>query len=158
MLHTPPVLLLLRRIALVYLVLWICRAIFHLCNGAQIGAIGPHEAGPLLRGALLFDTVSVIYANGIFILLSLVPFEFRCSAIYRKILFGYYVAANFLLVVAANLADAVYFRYTQKRFTADEIFFADNDNSLLLVGKFMVENWPLLLAALGLLAVGRAHV
>ncbi len=152
MLHTPPVLLL-RRIAMVYLVLWICRAIFHLCNGAQIGAIGLHEAGALLRGALLFDTVSVIYANGIFILLSLVPFEFRCSAIYRKILFGYYVAANFLLVVAANLADAVYFRYTLKRFTADEIFFADNDNSLLLVGKFMVENWPLLLAALALLAL-----
>ncbi len=151
-LHTPPALLL-RRMALVYLVLWICRAVFYLCNREQIGAIGLHEAGALLRGALLFDTVSVIYANGIFILLSLVPFEFRCRAAYRKMLFWYYVVANFLSVVAANLADAIYFRYTQKRFTADEIFFAENDNSLLLAAKFMAENWPLLLAALGLLAL-----
>ena len=56
-------------------------------------------------------------------------------------LFWYYVAVNAVLVVATNLADTVYFRYTQKRFTADEIFFADNDNSLQLVGKFMAENW-----------------
>ena len=58
-----------------------------------------------------------------------------------------------LLVVAVNLGDAVYFRYTQKRFTAEEIFFADNDNSLQLVGKFMAENIPLLLAGIGLIAL-----
>lgn len=151
-LHTPAALLV-RRIALVYVVLGLCRAIFYLSNAARIGAIGWAEAGALLHGSLLFDTASVVYADGIFILLSLLPFEFRYSAIYRKILFGYYVAANFLLVVVANLADAVYFRYTQKRFTADEIFFADNDNSLPLLFRFMGENWPLLLAAAALLAL-----
>ena len=64
---------------------------------------------------------------------------------------SYYVVVNALLVVAVNLGDAVYFRYTQKRFTAEEIFFADNDNSLQLVGKFMAENIPLLLAGIGLI-------
>ena len=52
-------------------------------------------------------------------------------------------------MVVVNLSDAVYFHYTQKRFTADEIFFADNDNSLLLVGKFLVENWWLALLDAG---------
>ncbi len=52
---------------------------------------------------------------------------------------------NSLLIVAVNLADCVYFRYTQKRFTADEIFFADNSNSAQLVLKFAAENWYLLL-------------
>ena len=46
---------------------------------------------------------------------------------------------NSLLIVAVNLADCVYFRYTQKRFTADEIFFADNSNSVQLVLKFAAE-------------------
>lgn len=68
-------------------------------------------------------------------------------------LYFYYVVVNALLVVAVNLGDAVYFRYTQKRFTAEEIFFADNDNSLQLVGKFMAENIPLLLAGIGLIAL-----
>ena len=60
---------------------------------------------------------------------------------------------NAVLIAAANLADTVYFRYTQKRFTAEEIFFADNDNSLQLVGKFTAENIPLLLAGIGLIAL-----
>ena len=51
------------------------------------------------------------------------------------------------------MADCVYFRYTQKRFTADEIFFADNGNSLQLVGKFMAENWYLVIAAAALTAL-----
>lgn len=152
MLHTPAALLL-RRIALVYLVLWLCRAIFYLSNAAQIGPIGWAETGSLLRGSLLFDTASVVYADGIFILLSLVPLPFRERKWYGRILFWYYIVVNSVLVVAANLADAVYFRYTQKRFTADEIFFADNDNSLLLAGKFMAENWPLLVAAAALVAL-----
>ena len=151
-LHTPAALLV-RRIALVYVVLWLCRAIFYLSNAAQIGTIGWAEAGALLRGSLLFDTASVVYADGIFILLSLLPLPFRYREWYERLLFVYYVAVNFLLIVVANLADAVYFRYTQKRFTADEIFFADNDNSLLLLVRFMGENWPLLLAAAALLAL-----
>ncbi len=60
---------------------------------------------------------------------------------------------NAVLVVAVNMADCVYFRYTQKRFTADEIFFADNGNSLQLVGKFMAENWYLVIAAAALTAL-----
>ena len=63
------------------------------------------------------------------------------------------MAVNAVLVVATNLADAVYFRYTQKRFTADEILFADNDNSFALVLKFAAENWYLVLAAVLLTAL-----
>ncbi|MDE6507952.1 MAG: LTA synthase family protein [Alistipes sp.] len=149
LLHTP-LALLLRRMLVLYIVLGFCRILFYSCNHAQIGALGWSEIGPLLRGALLFDTASVLYANALFVLLSLLPFEFCCSPRYQKILFWYYMVVNFVLVVAANLADAVYFRYTQKRITADELLFADNDNSVLLIFKFMGENWPLLLAALAL--------
>ena len=145
------------RLVLLYAVLMLCRIAFYLYNAAQLGTLTFAEIGPLLAGALKFDTASVVYADGLFILLSLLPLHVREKRWYRSLLYGYYVAINSLLVVATNLADTVYFRYTQKRFTADEIFFADNDNSLQLVGKFMAENWYLvLLWALltGLLAWG----
>ncbi len=144
LLHTP-LALLVWRIVLLYAVLMGCRVAFYLYNAAQLGPLTWAEAGPLLAGALKFDTASIVYADGVFILLSLLPLRLRERRWYRAMLFGYYVAVNALLVAATNLADTVYFRYTQKRFTADEVFFADNDNSVQLIGKFMAENWYLVL-------------
>lgn len=143
--------MLLRRIALLYFVLLLCRIVFYLYNRALIGPIAAGELPSLLRGALLFDTASIVYADLLFALLSLLPFRFRERGWYRRILFWYYVTVNSLLLVAVNLADCVYFRYTQKRFTADEIFFADNGNSLQLVLKFAAENWYLALVGAGLI-------
>ncbi|WP_418992723.1 LTA synthase family protein [Alistipes sp.] len=151
-LHTP-LALLLRRIALLYAVLMGCRVVFYLYNARLLGPVAWSELGQLLTGALQFDTASVIYADGLFILLSLLPLRIRCRQWYQNVLFWYYVVVNGLLVVALNLADAVYFRYTQKRFTADEFFFADNANSLQLAGKFLLENWFLVPVAALLTAV-----
>lgn len=123
-----PLGMLVRRIVLLYVVLMLCRVAFWIYNAAQLGPLTWSELGDLFTGALRFDTVSVVYADGLFILLSLLPLHLRERTWYRRMLRIYYVAVNSLAVVAVNLADAVYFRYTQKRFTADEIFFADNDN------------------------------
>ena len=152
LLHTP-LALLVWRIVLLYAVLMLCRTAFYLYNAAVLGPLTWAEAWPLLAGALKFDTASVVYADGVFILLSLLPLPLRERRWYRAVLFWYYVAVNAVLVVATNLADTVYFRYTQKRFTADEIFFADNDTSLQLVGKFMAENWYLVLLWIALTAL-----
>lgn len=145
--------MLLRRIALLYIVLMLCRCVFYLYNAQLLGPLSWHETGSLLAGSLKFDTASIVYADGLFILLSLLPLHLRERRWYRAVLFWYYAAVNTVLVVATNMADCVYFRYTQKRFTSDEIFFADNDNSLQLVGKFMAENWYLALVAAALAAL-----
>lgn len=150
--HTPAGMLL-RRIALLYVVLMLCRCIFYLYNAELFGPLTGAGIGALLTGALKFDTASIVYADGLFVLLSLLPLHLRERRWYGSLLFGYYVAVNALLVVATNLADCVYFRYTQKRFTADEIFFADNENSARLLLKFMGENWPLVLSFLVLAAL-----
>lgn len=146
LLHTPT-LLLIRRIALVYLVLMLCRVVFYLYNASLLGAVAWGDLGALLAGVLKFDTASVVYANGVFILLALLPLHLRERRWYRAMLFWYYTVINTLLIIVLNLSDAVYFRYTQKRFTADEIFFSDNKNSLQLIGKFLGENWYLMLIA-----------
>ena len=143
--------MLLRRIVLLYIVLLLCRIVFYCYNYALIGPLGWQEVLTLAGGGLKFDTVSILYANLLFIVLSLLPFHFRERSWYRRILFWYYAVINSLLIVAVNLADCVYFRYTQKRFTADEIFFADNSNSAQLVLKFAAENWYLLLVGAALI-------
>lgn len=135
------------RIALVYIVLMLCRAVFYCYNAELIGPLAWGELSMLLTGALKFDTASVVYADGAFVLLSLLPLHVREKRWYQRIQFGYYIVVNAVLVVAFNLADAVYFRYTLKRITADEIFFADNANSVQLVGKFLIENWWMVLLA-----------
>lgn len=150
--HSPTALLL-RRIALLYIVLTLCRVVFYVYNATQLGALTWSEIGPLFAGTLLFDTSSVVYASGLFILFSLLPLPIRERRWYRTALFWYYMVVNSVLIVAANLADCVYFRYTQKRLTADEILFADNDNSVQLIGKFLVENWYLGIIGIALIAL-----
>ncbi len=144
LLHTP-VVVLLGRLGLLYGVLMALRVVFAVYNASLLGSFSLGEAWPLLCGSLKFDTASIIYADGLFIILSLFPLHLRERMWWRKLKFGCFVVMNTLLVAATNLADTVYFHYTQKRFTADEIFFADNSNSALLVGKFMTENWYLVL-------------
>lgn len=140
------------RVVLLYIVAMLCRAIFVVYNLESFD-IAAGEIADLFLGGLQFDTASIIYADGIWILLSLLPLRLRERRWYREILYWYYVAVNSLAVVAVNLGDAVYFRYTQKRFTAEEIFFADNSNSASLVLKFAAENWYLVVAGAILIAI-----
>ena len=145
--------LLVWRITLLYVVLMLCRALFYLYNHALIGALPTDELWSLLCGSMKFDTVSILYTNAVFILLSVVPLHLREKHWWQSIGFWYYVIVNSLLLVAVSVADAIYFRYTQKRFSADEIFFADNDNSLQLVLKFATENWYMVLVGVALIAL-----
>ena len=97
--------LLVRRLALLYVVLALCRAVFYLYNRTLIGPIPGAELGPLLRGALLFDTASVLYANAPFILLALLPIPLRERRWYRAMLFWYYTAVNAVLVGADTFVE-----------------------------------------------------
>ena len=104
LLHTP-LALLLRRIVLLYAVLMLCRAVFYLYNAQLLGTIGRGELWQLLAGSLKFDTVSVIYANGVFILLALLPLHVRERGWYRKLMYWYYVAVNASISVTRKNAS-----------------------------------------------------
>ena len=149
--------LLIWRILLLYVVLMLCRILFYRYNSEIIGPIDGSELGALLRGALMFDNVSVLYANALFILLSLVPLRLRDKRWWQSMMYWYYLVVNSVLLVVLNLSDAIYFRYAQKRLTAEELLFAENDNSLQLFFKFLSENLPVALVGIALivlLAVG----
>lgn len=138
------------RILLVYLALAVCRVVFWLYNADKLGAIHGEELWGLLYGALKFDTVSVIYANGVFILMSLLPGRFRKHGWWRSSMFVVFVLCNFC-ALALNFADVIYFHYTSKRVTSEEIFFMNNGNSLRLMLKFASENLLLVFGCIALI-------
>lgn len=132
---------------MVYAAMFLCRVAFYCYNRDLVGSISLGEIWELFKGALLIDNSSIVYANSVFILLSMLPLPLRwwSNRWYQGVLFWIYIICNSLLVVAANLGDAVYFHYTQKRCTADEIFFADNGNTAKLMLKFAADNWHLVI-------------
>lgn len=136
------------RLAVLYFIWFLCRIVFYWQNSAAIGSIAWSEAPGLLHGSLVFDTVSILYVNALFILLSLLPFRFRERGGYQKMLFWIYGITNSLALIV-NISDGVYFHYAQKRFTADELsYISNNDNSLAIIFRALAENWYIVLWAL----------
>ena len=132
---------LLARLALLYILWALCRVMFYLTNHLAIGPLSWAELPGLLHGALAFDTVSILYVNALFILLSLLPFRFRERPGYRRALKILFLTVN-ILALLVNVADGVYFRNARKRFTSDEFsYLSNNDNNLPVVLKAIGENW-----------------
>lgn len=132
------------RTLLAYAALALCRVCFLAYNTSAIGTFGLEELSGLIYGAFRFDTISIVYILGPWLFLSLLPSAIRWRGWYREVLFWYYSAA-ILISVTLNLSDAIYFRYTGKRVTAEELFFASNSNSMELILRFMLDNWILVI-------------
>ncbi|MBR2962484.1 MAG: LTA synthase family protein [Alistipes sp.] len=145
------------RIVLIYALFMVCRIVFTLYNLSAFGEFEGSEIWDLVVGGLRFDTISIAYAFSLWALMAFLPLKIRSERWYRNAMFGCYMVVV-AICVAVNFADAIYFRYVQKRFTAEEIFFADNSNSLQLIGKFAIENLHLVAIGIALiLVVGWAY-
>ncbi|MDD3107606.1 MAG: LTA synthase family protein [Alistipes sp.] len=141
------------RLGMLYLAWGACRGVFWILNQSEIGALHGDEIGALLYGGWVFDTVSILYINALFILLSLLPFRFREGRGYQRMLFGLFIITN-ALALMVNLSDSVYYHYAKKRFTADEFsYLQQNDNTGTVLGEALRENWDLLLFALCLIGL-----
>lgn len=139
--------LLLIRILFVYFLLAIGRVSFLLVNQESLGEIAWREIPSIVHGMMVFDTISVIYSNGILVLLYLLPFRFRYHPFYRRGLDILYVLVNSVIIIL-NQSDAVYFDYIKKRISAEELIFLNNDNNLTLLYQFALENLSLVVFAL----------
>lgn len=147
--HDGSVLLL--RLLLLYPILFLCRVVFYLYNHTLLGGLHWQEIPGLIQGSLLFDTVSILYLNVLFIILSLLPFRFRNRNGYQKMLQWIYLITNSIGLIILNLADAMYFRYAFKRITPEELhFFQQDDNTSDILLHEIGTYWyiPLIVAAL----------
>lgn len=142
------------RLLILYLILLITQVVFYFYNQSIVGNIQLSALPMMFKGALKFNTISILYLNTVFLVLSLIPFKFREKKWYQQMLFWIYTISNSLGIVVMNLVDAVYYRYTFKRITSEELhFFKENDNTGDIIWKSMGENWYLVLIGIALIAL-----
>ena len=140
---------------LVYLLYMLCRVVY-VAEFWDLYAEGWGQLsmGSLLRGSLRFDTSAILYTNAIYVLMLLLPLPRRWNAArgYRLAAKIYYVAVNSLML-ATNLFDTVYSRFTGRRTTCS--FFAEFSNEGNLADIALPEllrHWYLVLLGLAFIA------
>jgi phosphoglycerol transferase MdoB-like AlkP superfamily enzyme len=131
---------LLLRLLVVYVVFMLCRLAFLYFNNNLIDPIQEGNVLSLLRGSLMFDTVSIIYINLLFMGMSLIPFRFRDNKAYRKAMFWVFMVTNgFGLLV--NVADIFYYPFKQARIVLGDFFLLGEDAFVPLLADFVVDYW-----------------
>lgn len=131
---------LLLRLLLVYVVFMLCRLAFLYFNSDLIEPVEGSDIFTLLRGSLMFDTVSILYLNLLFITLSLVPFRFREQKAYKKVLLWVFMVSNGLGLLV-NVADIFYYPFKQARIVLGDFFLLGEDSFVPLLADFVGDYW-----------------
>lgn len=151
--HISPIANLLCDLGLVFVIYLICRIIFIWENYDLVAGTGDAQWSTIFKGGMLFDISAILYTNILFIALALIPCHFKetkAVAIAEKWIFLIINSAG----IIANLADSVYFQFTQRRTTVAVFHeFGNETNMLQIVGAEFINHWYLVLAAAALIAI-----
>jgi phosphoglycerol transferase MdoB-like AlkP superfamily enzyme len=130
------------RILLIMILFTLGRIGFYIFNLKMFPGISFPQMLTILKGGLSFDISAIVYINMLFILLSIVPFDFRYNKLYQTILKYIFFITNGI-ALAMNGMDYVYYRFVDKRATAD-VFktFATDDNNTKVFFRFLTDYWP----------------
>jgi phosphoglycerol transferase MdoB-like AlkP superfamily enzyme len=138
------------RILLILMLFSLCRVGFYLFNYKMFPGVTPGQFITIMRGGLSFDISAIVYINILFILLTIIPFDFRYNEIYERILKYIYFVTNGIAIMM-NGMDFVYYRFVDKRATGD-VFktFEHETNVIKIFFRFLVDYWPATLFTLAL--------
>ena len=119
----------------------ICRVAFYVFNSEFFPGMTLARFALIAIGGIRFDLTAVLYLNLLFILLMIIPFNFRFGKLYQRFLKYLFVVTNTLAIVA-NIADTVYYRYTLRRTTLSVIRQFENEKNVGgLFTRFLVDYW-----------------
>ena len=132
---------LLLRLLLVVFLFTLCRVGFYLFNMSFFPGMTLGNFLNLLWGGLHFDLTALLYINAAYILLMIVPFDFRFRYDYQEIIkYFFFITNGFAL--ATNVADFIYYKFTLRRTSAD-VFrqFENEENITGLTIQFLIDYW-----------------
>ncbi|MBN2863284.1 MAG: LTA synthase family protein, partial [Bacteroidales bacterium] len=139
------IVVLLYRILLILFLFSLCRIGFYLFNYKMFPGITLPEFLSIMKGGLVFDISAIVYINMIFIVMQILPFDFRYNELYQRALKYLFFITNGL-ALAINCSDFVYYRFVFKRATFDVFKTFENESNLLkLFFKFLIDYWPVTL-------------
>jgi phosphoglycerol transferase MdoB-like AlkP superfamily enzyme len=130
------------RILLIMILFSLCRIGFYLFNYQMFPGISFSGFITLMKGGLTFDISAVVYINMLFILLCIIPFEIRYNEVYQTVIKYIFFITNGL-AIAMNGMDFVYYRFIDKRATADVFKTFEHETNLgKLFFRFLFDYWP----------------
>ena len=130
------------RILLIMVLFSLCRIGFFMFNSKMFPDVSISQLLTLLKGGLMFDISAVVYINMLFILLHIIPFEVRYKDVYQLILKYIFFITNGI-AIAMNGMDFVYYRFVEKRATADVFKTFEHETNLIkLFFRFLSDYWP----------------
>ena len=136
---------LLYRIGLVYLFYMFARILFYFYNQKLIKIDSAYDFIKLCYHGLAFDTTTLLYANALFIVLSVLPLIITTKKGFQKFLFYLYFITNLLLYLT-NFIDFIYYRYTFNRSTRASFDTLENEqNKSALFYNFLINYWHVFL-------------
>ena len=136
-----------KRIGIVFITYQICRVLFLLLNKNSF----PNVTVDAFFGGMLFDLSAIGFINLIFILLHLIPGNFKYKKGYQKKLKVSFFVVN-LIFIATNFVDFEYYKFTGRRSSFGLITAKGMEHEIpILIPSFLKEYWYL---PLGLLFLG----
>jgi len=130
------------RILLIMLLFSMCRIGFFLFNYKMFPGVSPSQFLTILNGGIVFDISAVVYINILVILLHIVPLEIRYNNAYQIVVKYIYFIVNGI-AIAMNGMDFVYYRFVDKRATADVFKTFEHETNLMkLFFRFLFDYWP----------------
>ena len=129
------------RITLVLVLFQISRIAFYYANIEAYPDMTFPRFLYIMWGGLRFDISAVFYTNFLFILMQVIPFNFRFTPLYQRI-GGYLFLISNTIIIIANTADMAYYPFTLKR-TTTAVFeqFSNESNLLKLSFRFLIDFW-----------------
>jgi hypothetical protein len=144
--------LLIWRIALLFLLFTLCRTGFFLLHSNLYPDMTFDRFLRIAGGGLRFDLTAIIYTNLLYIVVALLPFRFIYARPAQTALKTIFVATN-SIALAFNIADMAYFRFTLRRtsFSFFREFSHDNNLGDILTAS-LTTYWYLVLLWMAMVA------
>lgn len=133
------------RIFLVYFFYFLARILFYFYNEDIVAVDSLSEFLNLSFHGLAFDTTAIMYVNGLFILLSILPLFVNTKPKFQNFLFYVYFSIN-LLFYSLNFIDFIYYKYNFSRITlAAWDVFKHEKSQLGMFFRFLYTYWDVFL-------------
>ncbi|MBL7856994.1 MAG: sulfatase-like hydrolase/transferase [Cyclobacteriaceae bacterium] len=128
-------------LTLIMLLFSICRIGFYLFNFRFFPGLSVSDFLYLMWGGLRFDLAAVLYVNMLFIVMMILPFNFRFRRSYQLVVKYLFLISNGI-ALAMNVADFIYYRFTLRRTTADVFTQFENEQNMgSLFFHFLLDYW-----------------
>ncbi len=144
---------LLLRLLLAMALFTLCRVGFYFYNMSFFPDMTISNFMRLLLGGLQFDLTAVLYVNALYILLMILPFDFRFRYGYQEVARYIFFVTN-AAALATNVADFIYYKFTLRRTSADVFKQFENEQNMGgLFFSFVIDYWYAVIFWIGLVII-----